>query len=92
MDVLKQEDFQARPDFQSWTARNGVKNRGILFSDGVASWNEQRRFSLRTLRDFGFGKDSMEGLLQSEMETLVNKFKYGDNYHNSHDPAFRHLD
>jgi methyl farnesoate epoxidase/farnesoate epoxidase len=77
LDALKRDEFQGRPDFLSWKERNeGIKNRGILFSDGVSSWSEQRRFSLRSLRDFGFGKQSMEGLLQHELKQLVETFKY----------------
>jgi methyl farnesoate epoxidase/farnesoate epoxidase len=73
---MKRDEFQGRPEVESWCIRNdGKKNRGILFSDGVHSWNEQRRFALRTLRDFGFGKQSMEGLLQSELQALVDRFK-----------------
>ncbi len=50
-DAMKREEFQARPEFESWIVRNqGVKNRGILFSDAVDSCIEQRRFALRTLR------------------------------------------
>ena len=35
-------------------------------------WKEQRRFLLRNLRDFGFGKSSMEDSLQMEVEKLAN--------------------
>jgi len=38
-------------------------------------WSEQRRFALRHLRDFGFGKTSMEGLIMSEVNELVNWIK-----------------
>ena len=36
---------------------------GIMFSQGQ-EWNEQRRFSLRYLKDFGFGKQPMEELIK----------------------------
>ena len=35
-------------------------------------WKEQRRFLLRNLRDFGFGKSTMEDSLQLEVEKLTN--------------------
>jgi len=53
----------------------GVKNRGILFCDGDHTWNEQRRFALRNLRDFGFGKESMEVLLINELQELISHLK-----------------
>ena len=31
---------------------------GVLLSD-KKTWTEQRRFTLRALRDFGFGKEGM---------------------------------
>ena len=36
---------------------------GIMFNDGH-KWKEQRRFSLKTLKDMGMGKRSMEALIQ----------------------------
>ena len=44
--------------------------RGIMFANGQ-EWQEQRRFTLRNLRDFGFGKTSMEGLIHEEVEKMV---------------------
>ena len=49
---------------------------GIIFSRGQ-TWVEQRRFTLRALRDFGFGKSSMEDTLLDEVDKLceeLNKF------------------
>ena len=34
-------------------------------------WKEQRRFLLRNLRDFGFGKSTMEDSLQLEVDKLT---------------------
>ena len=36
---------------------------------------EQRRFTLRHLRDFGFGKSKMEALICDEIEDVVNELK-----------------
>ena len=38
-------------------------------------WNEQRRFALRHLRDFGFGKKSLEPLVVEEAMELISGFR-----------------
>ena len=38
-------------------------------------WKEQRRYLLRNLRDFGFGKSSMEDALQEEVQKLIDYLK-----------------
>jgi len=38
-----------------------------MFSNGT-EWQEQRRFVLRNLRDFGFGKIGMEPFIMEEIE------------------------
>ena len=51
-----------------------LRPTGILFAEGHV-WAEQRRFALKNLRNFGFGKhDTMEGLLQYEATELGNYF------------------
>jgi hypothetical protein len=45
---------------------------GVFFSDGPF-WVEQRRFTLRNLRDFGFGKQSMEGFIMEEIEDTIKE-------------------
>ncbi|ODM94701.1 Methyl farnesoate epoxidase [Orchesella cincta] len=75
IDNLKKDEFQGRPDFGLWEDRNsGKRNRGVLLCDGPV-WQEQRRFVLRGLRDFGFGKESMEGMLIHELQELQNTLK-----------------
>ena len=71
-DVLKNEATASRPklapfqDLRPGGEVEGVLDKensdwvpGIIFSRGRA-WTDQRRFTLRVLRDFGFGKSSME--------------------------------
>ena len=38
---------------------------GVIFSEKEA-WQQQRRFTLKTLRDFGFGKKGMEEMIFEE--------------------------
>ena len=42
----------------------------------------QRRFSLKTLKDFGFGKQSLESAINTEIDELIEIFKthQGDDY------------
>jgi len=44
-----------------------------LFNDG-ASWKSHRRFSLKSLKDFGFGKKSLESVLVEEADRMVEFF------------------
>ena len=44
--------------------------RGIIHNSGTV-WQEQRRFALRALRDFGFGKKGVDGIIQEEAELLI---------------------
>ncbi|XP_049815469.1 probable cytochrome P450 304a1 [Schistocerca nitens] len=54
------------------------KKLGIFFTDGP-QWLEQRRFSLRNMRDFGFGRRSekLEAELGAELRDLVELIRGG---------------
>lgn len=47
---------------------------GLIFTEG-AFWQEQRRFTLRHLRDLGFGKTSIESQMMDEINELINDIK-----------------
>ena len=47
---------------------------GVLISEG-RTWVEQRRFALRTLRDFGFGKAGMEEMIKEEVQLFTEEIK-----------------
>lgn len=61
--------------------RGGIFGSGIFFSEGHV-WHEQRRFVLRYLRDFGFGRrfDELELELNEELLELVDFLKNGPKY------------
>lgn len=45
---------------------------GIILTEG-SFWSTQRQFTLRHLRDFGFGKNIIEGLIIDEIEEFLDK-------------------
>ena len=47
--------------------------QGIIFTQDN-QWITHRRFSLKTLKDFGFGKKSIEDSIHFEVEELIEKF------------------
>ncbi|KAJ9587374.1 hypothetical protein L9F63_019099 [Diploptera punctata] len=69
LEVLKRDEFQGRPK-HILKERSFNKPLGIFFSDGPY-WVDQRRFTLRYLRDLGFGKKSMESQIMDEVEEVI---------------------
>lgn len=52
----------------------------MIFNDG-ATWQEQRRFTLRHLRDLGFGKTSIEDQMVDEVQDLIKDIKESADSH-----------
>lgn len=52
---------------------NGLRS-GLIVVDGQL-WVEQRRFVLRHLKEFGFGRNNMAMIIENEALTLVEHFK-----------------
>jgi len=48
--------------------------RGIIFNYGQ-TWIDQRRFSIRHLKDFGLGKNTMESIILDEVQDLLKTFR-----------------
>ncbi|XP_015517474.2 methyl farnesoate epoxidase [Neodiprion pinetum] len=69
-EMLNREEFDGRPDGFLFRHRTFGARRGIIFTDGT-TWKEQRRFSLKNLRDFGFGRKTMEDIILNEAVTLA---------------------
>lgn len=59
------------------TPQNLSPLTGFFFTDGPF-WMEQRRFSLRNLRDFGFGKRSLDVIILDEAEELIKRLQSND--------------
>ena len=83
--LFNHPDMQGRSNHNSAMKNQFLENRGtvgkqvhgFLFSDRPI-WAEQRRLTLRTLRDFGFGKAKMEELSNEEVEVFNEVLKgYG---------------
>ncbi|CAG7734935.1 unnamed protein product [Allacma fusca] len=64
--------LQGRPRLEMMEYE-GVRH-GIMLTSGQ-EWQEQRRFTLRHLRDFGFGKNYMESLILDEVDELIEWLK-----------------
>ncbi|XP_066586057.1 probable cytochrome P450 303a1 [Prorops nasuta] len=72
--MVANEDCDGRPIGPIYEARTWGKRRGLLVVDGKL-WVEQRRFVLRHLREFGFGRTSMATIIEEEVYILVQRFK-----------------
>ncbi|XP_035709560.1 methyl farnesoate epoxidase isoform X2 [Folsomia candida] len=73
-DALNQNSLTGRPKIKFFMDRSGGTAKGILFTDGH-KWLEQRRFALRQLRDFGFGRKSMESIIAEEAVELAERLQ-----------------
>ena len=54
--------------------RGGNGSLGLIISEGD-EWKEQRRFAIRHLRDFGFGKSSMEEMIRDEFLDMAENLR-----------------
>jgi hypothetical protein len=82
-EVFSNPDFDGRKgdSLISRLREPNYKLRGIFFTEN-SYWNMQRRFTLRNLRDFGFGRrfEEYEIEIEDEMKSLVNMIKEGPRF------------
>lgn len=81
-EMLFKQDFDGRNDILLGRLREPNYNtKGIFFVDGHY-WLHQRRFTLRNLRDFGFGRRYQEYEVEvgDEMKSLVDLIRDGPKF------------
>lgn len=74
LEMMYNEDLDGRPTGPFFETRTWGLRRGILLVD-EAFWQEQRRFIMRHLKEFGFARRGMVEMIQNESEHLLNDFK-----------------
>lgn len=77
LEVLHRDEFQGRTVNSRMQERLFSKRHGLIFTDGPY-WLELRRFTLRHLRNFGYGKTSMENLIMQEVDDLIKEMRRKD--------------
>lgn len=68
-EFMLNEDLDGRPTGPFYETRTWNMRRGILLTDGDF-WQEQRRFVVKHLKDFGFARRGMIEIVQNEAEFL----------------------
>lgn len=68
------EEFNGRPDGFFFRVRSFDKRLGVVFTDGDL-WEDQRIFSVRTLKQLGFGRVSMIQDIEFEAYELVENLR-----------------
>ncbi|KAJ2952089.1 hypothetical protein O0L34_g4359 [Tuta absoluta] len=80
-EMLRREEFDGRLDIIVARLRSFWKRLGIFFTDGYF-WYVQRRFSLRNMRDYGFGRRdaTLEEVIALEIKQTIDIVANGPQY------------
>ncbi|ETE59028.1 Cytochrome protein, partial [Ophiophagus hannah] len=81
--VDQAEEFSGRGQLPAFS--KDFNHHGIVFANGQR-WQQLRRFSLTTLRNFGMGKRSIEERIQEEAQCLVEELRKAEGM--PFDPTF----
>ncbi|EDW77925.1 uncharacterized protein Dwil_GK24287 [Drosophila willistoni] len=73
-EMMTNEDIDGRPDGIFYRLRTFNSRLGVLLTDGEM-WIEQRRFILRHLKNFGFARSGMMGIVNNEANCLLEDLK-----------------
>ncbi|XP_055697775.1 probable cytochrome P450 304a1 [Phlebotomus papatasi] len=85
-EILTRSEFDGRPDIFLARMRDPKMNRrGIFFVEGPF-WKDQRRFTLRHLRDYGFGRRfaELEIEVRDEICLFLDILRNGPKYPHEH--------
>ncbi|KAG6454181.1 probable cytochrome P450 305a1 [Manduca sexta] len=69
--IFTEKAFEGRPDNFFIRLRCLGKRLGITFADGP-QWRIQRQFTVKQLRNVGFGKTPMEKEIQKELQNVIS--------------------
>ncbi|XP_015436194.1 PREDICTED: probable cytochrome P450 303a1 [Dufourea novaeangliae] len=72
--MMTEDDCDGRPTGIFYEMRTFGERRGLAIVDGNL-WAEQRRFVLKHLREFGYGRKDMSTVVEEEGQCLVEHFK-----------------
>jgi len=76
-ELFSQDVSAGRPKSFVYKYRMLGGKKGLMFNDGE-SWKSQRRYALKTLKDFGFGKKGLEDVLIEEADRMADYFREQD--------------
>ncbi|XP_012228843.1 methyl farnesoate epoxidase-like [Linepithema humile] len=71
IEMMSRPEFDGRPNGFIHRHRTGGKRRGVIFTDGDI-WRDQKRFILKTLKEFGYGKIAMEDIILNDAVSLTS--------------------
>nr|WBY51147.1 cytochrome P-450 [Holotrichia parallela] len=73
-EFLQSDDLDGRPTGLFFEIRTFGSRQGLMMTD-ESLWHEQRRFIVRHLREFGFGRRNMSAMIEDEAQLMVDHFK-----------------
>ncbi|KAB7505059.1 Cytochrome P450 [Armadillidium nasatum] len=73
--TFQKPEFSGRPSFYNLNVVRTNNHLGIILSNGI-QWSTNRKFALRTLRDFGFGKTPiLDEIILTEARLLIQDLR-----------------
>jgi len=82
-EIFARDEFSGRPNNYHSKYIRGMEGEALGIIPTVGKlWQEQRRFTLKHLKDFGFGRNKLDTIIQEEandlIQTLLSKSNIGD--------------